>query len=386
MLRGKAAPKPEPKAPAVAPESPVAAPEPAPATVTPPARVEAPAAEQAPQPEVARAEQQQIPVPQSWEEAKPIVDRIVSAANKLSPERQSELAAKFPDAMEVVQGAETHTEKYYQLPELLAAAEEPPAAAPLTAPPEGAAIPPPNEQSVAPPAEPPAHPPPEPPSVHASDDPFLSRIANRFTQERAKSGELGEIAPGQGYGTRDLVQRGLRMPPEEVAQHVSDVMQGTGADPVAQAAAIRAEEARLSDRSNELSRAAEANPRDIEAAKAADDAFRALTDFHNGPIAKLKTRFHATGMALQGELPVDLSTFNGLREQWLKDNGKPPPASVEPALRRTAGNVSRVVGEERTAMQRLGQEIDRTTRGRKFPTPEEVRDAIIERMKNAPCR
>jgi hypothetical protein len=218
------------------------------------------------------------------------------------------------------------------------------------------------------------------------DDPFISRIANRFTEERAKQGELGEIAPGQGYATTDLVQRGLRMAPEEINQHVSDVMNGGGNDPVAQAAAIRAEEARLSERSAQLSRVAEANPTNLAARQAANSAFQDVTDFHNGPIAKLKERFHATGMALQGEIPVDLSTINGLREKWLKDNGKAPPPTMEPTFRRTAANVRRVTAEENATVGRLGQEIEKATRGRKMRSVEEVRNAIVERMKNLPCR
>lgn len=219
-----------------------------------------------------------------------------------------------------------------------------------------------------------------------SDDPFVSRIANRFTQERATQGEIGEIAPGQGYATSDLVSRGLKMAPEEIAQHVSDVMRDSGNDPVLQAAAIRAEEARLSDRSTELSRIAESDLTNLGARQAANSAFQDLTDFHNGPVAKLKQRFHATGMALQGEIPVDLSTINGLREAWLKENGSAPPSKMDQTFRRTAENVRRSTGDERAVMDILGREIDRASSKRKLPTAEEVRNRIMERMKEQPCR
>lgn len=228
---------------------------------------------------------------------------------------------------------------------------------------------------------------PIPPPERVSDDPFVSRIANRFTEERAKTGQIGEIAPGQGYATSDLVKRGLKMAPEEINQHVSDIMNDAGGDPIKQAAAIRAEEARLSDRSTELSRVAEANPRDLMARQAANSAFQDLTDFHNGPVAKLKTRFHATGMALQGEIPVDLSTVNGLREKWLKDNNQPPPASMESTFSRTAENVRRATAEEKLATDKLGKEIEKATKGRKLPTADEVRSRIAQRMKDdLPCR
>lgn len=217
-----------------------------------------------------------------------------------------------------------------------------------------------------------------------SDEPHVSSIANKFVQERAAMGQVGEIMPGQGYSVTDLAQRGLRMSPEEVNQHVSDMMQG-GGDPVLQAAAVRGEEARLSQRSNQLSRIAENNPVDMNAKLAADNAFKDLTDFHNGPVAQLKQNWANQGRAMQGEIPVDLGTFNGLREQWLRDTGKPPPVRVEAELRRTAKNVSDSVAAENGARSRLAQEIENTTSRRKLPTADEVRSNIRERMNLGPC-
>ncbi len=240
-----------------------------------------------------------------------------------------------------------------------------------------------EEASAAPPAEPPTSPVVE--SASISDDQHVSTIANRFTEERTKSGELGEIAPGQGYSTRELADAGLKMSPEEINQHVSDLMNGTG-DPIEQGKAVRAEEARLSQRSNELSRAAAADPTNTEARLAADNAFKDVTDFHNGPVAKLKTIFHATGVGLQGELPVDLSTFNGLREKFLRDTGKPPTPEQEPQLEKMAEKVTNAVKEDNGAKQNLGQAIDKATARRKLPTYDEVRQNIADRMKIEPCR
>ncbi len=232
----------------------------------------------------------------------------------------------------------------------------------------------------APPIEPPI-----PVTQPISDEPHVSTIANRFTQERTASGELGEIAPGQGYSTRELADAGLKMSPEEVNQHVSDLMKNTG-NPIEQGKAVRAEEARLSQRSNELSRISADDPMNVEKQLAADNAFKDVTDFHNGPVAKLKTVFHATGMGLQGELPVDLSTFNGLREAFLRDTGKLPSPEVEPQLRAMAEKVTKSVAEDNGAKQNLGNEIDKAVGSRKLPTYDEVRSNILERMKEQPCR
>lgn len=229
----------------------------------------------------------------------------------------------------------------------------------------------------------------EQPAARPAPTETTSRFANRFVEERQKAGEIGEIAPGQGYATGDLVNRGLTMSPEEINQHVSDVMQNAGGDPKLQAAAIRAEEARLSQRSQDLSRVAQANPQDINARVAADNAFKDVTDFHNGPVAKLKNDWHAQGMAMQGELPVDLSTVNGLREAWLKDNGKAPPPSMEGTFRRVAKHVQDTRVAEQNGSAKLGEAIERATKGKKLPTAEDVAAKISKRMNGEevlPCR
>jgi hypothetical protein len=216
-----------------------------------------------------------------------------------------------------------------------------------------------------------------------SEEPHVSAIANRFTAERAATGELGEIQPGESVNTMDLVHHGLKMSPEQVNASVSRVMQG-GDVPINDVAALRGEEARLSQRSGDLSRAARANP-SPEAQLAADNAFKDLTDFHNGPVAQAKRNWHHQGKLMQGEIPVDLSTLNGMREAWLKDTGKPPPANVEPKLQRVADKLAKAIDEERAAARNGGEAIEKATQGRKMPTPEEVRNSIAERMGVEPC-
>jgi hypothetical protein len=222
------------------------------------------------------------------------------------------------------------------------------------------------------------------PVTAGESEPWVSAIANRYTAERAARGTLGQVAPGEGVSTEGLLARGLKMGPEQINQHVSDLMSGKG-DPVTQAAAVRAQEAQLSQRSNAASRAFEANP-SAETRTAMNDAFNDLTDFHNGPVAKIKTIFHGTGMGLQGEVPVDLSTFNGLREAFLRDVGKAPPAEMEPALRKTAKAVSDAKAADQEAMRNLGAAIDGMTVGKKLLSADALRNKIMGTLKDRPCR
>lgn len=218
-------------------------------------------------------------------------------------------------------------------------------------------------------------------------EPWLSTMANRFTEERSAKGEIGEIAPGKGYATTDLIRIGEKMKPEEVTQHISDLMRNETGNPKLQAGAVRVEEARLSELSQRMSLIAEDHPSDRQAAINAENAFKDLTDFHNGPVRKLKNDWHAQGMTMQGEHPVDLGTFNGLREAWLKDNKEnPPPAQVLATMKSTAKRVRKAVDTERAAMKDLGDAIEKAPRTKKGPTADEVRARIMERFKDDPCR
>jgi hypothetical protein len=245
-------------------------------------------------------------------------------------------------------------------------------------------------QALTPPATPPhAEKPPnalptEPAPLEQGTDKYVSSIANRFVQQKVEAGDIGEIAAGQGYATKDLIAAGLKMSPEEVTQHMSDLMNGVG-DPKAQAAAIRAEEARLSQISAQASKIAEANPGDAQARIQEKNAFDDLTDFHNGPVAKLKSNWHASGMAMQGEHEIDLTTYNGQRENWLRANeGKPPPDALEPAFRENAARAKKVTDFEKFAAKAFSDEVNKPLK-MKVPSADEVRNNIMERMGIGPC-
>ena len=148
---------------------------------------------------------------------------------------------------------------------------------------------------------------PDPKAV--SDQPHVASIANVYRDERIAAGELGEVHVAGGVDAAVLRQRGLQMPPERVDEAVSRVLHGGDVD-LHDAAAIIGEEARLSHRSAEASRANRLNPSNA-ARIAENNAFKDLTDFHNGPVAIVKRNFHVKGELLQGEHVIDVSTLNG---------------------------------------------------------------------------
>lgn len=223
------------------------------------------------------------------------------------------------------------------------------------------------------------------PPAQGEGQPWISAIANRFTAERMARGDLGEVIPGEGYSKEELRMVGLKMGPEEIAQHVSDLMHNTG-DPKLQAAAVTAQEAHLSQRSHAASRALEADPKNRKLRQAANDALDEWTDFHNYPVAKLKSNWHAQGMTLQGAVPVDLTTFNGLREAFFRRNGELPSKNYEPALEKIAQEISKRASEDDLARKNGSQEIKQQTERQKLPTNAEVREAIMKKLGIGPCR
>jgi hypothetical protein len=98
-----------------------------------------------------------------------------------------------------------------------------------------------------------------------------------------------------------------------------------GGDPKLQAAAVRAEEALLSHRSHNASLVSEADPANQQKRLEAENAFKDLSDFHNLPGSETENNWHAQGMTLQGEIPADLSTYNGLREEPCAMLARCPP-------------------------------------------------------------
>jgi hypothetical protein len=226
---------------------------------------------------------------------------------------------------------------------------------------------------------------PEPPVPEATGtDKWVSGIANKFVEPRVEAGQIGEIAPGQGFSTKDLIKTGENMHPETVAQHVSDIMNGKTGSPE-QAAAIRFKEAQLSERAAQASKIAAANPGNAEMQVQEAQAIQDVTDFHNGPVAKLKTSFHAQGMAMQREHPIDLTTYNGQLENWLRNSdGKSAPDNVKPILKQSAAKAKRVVDAATVAEKAFADEVGKPTK-LKLPSDEELIQHVMETMGIGPC-
>jgi hypothetical protein len=224
------------------------------------------------------------------------------------------------------------------------------------------------------------------PATMGESEPIVSAIANRYTAERMARGELGQIDPSQGTSTEALVMQGLTMSPAQRETLIDNFTKGKGGDLDQQGAAIRAKEAYLSEAARAASRTAQDNPENQQLATAAKTAFDEVTAFHNGPLKKFKQVWSDSGRALQQELPIDYTTFNGMKEAYLKANGQSPPEVAEPALQKMADRASGAVNAEKVAMNKFGQAIDGEVKRRgKLPADDQVRARLAEIMKDFPC-
>ena len=243
----------------------------------------------------------------------------------------------------------------------------------------------------------PGPPPPRPGNI-SGEDPYVSReaqkttlngVANVYQQARTAAGELLPVDPNVGVTTEELLARGARMSPDEINRHVNDLMQGKVSSPRDMAAAVRAKERELTQRSRQLGIQSEENPSNVQLKQEADTALKILNDFHSlgGPIQKMKEIFNHIGVGLQGDLQYDLSSANGLKEKFSKERGgKLPPPSADPMINDTAQRVRKAHSVEYTAKSKLSTEVDRWTRGKMTDEKiEEMRQAALRKMNMVAC-
>jgi hypothetical protein len=229
----------------------------------------------------------------------------------------------------------------------------------------------------------------DPHIVRESNKTTVNGVANRYVAERVAGGELPRTDPNIGVTTEELLARGAKMGPEEINKHVSDLMDGKVNNPRDMAAAVRAKERELTQRSRQLGILSEENPSDASAKLDADNALAKLHDFHSegGPIKKMKELFNHLGVGLQGDLQYDLSSENGLKEKFFQESkGKKAPPQADPVIKETAARVRRAYSEDYKAKKRVSAEVDKWL-GKKMNDQqiEETRQAALKKMNQVPC-
>jgi hypothetical protein len=175
------------------------------------------------------------------------------------------------------------------------------------------------------------------------------------------------------------------MSPKQRETLINNMMAGKGGNLDLQMSALRAKELYLSEASKAASRDAMDDPTNAAKQQAAQDALAAITDFHNGPLKEGKRIWSDSGRALQQEIPVDYTTLNGLKEAYLKFQGKSASDTLDPVLSGMAKKAQEAANNERVSAKGWADEIGKYIAGSKLSTDDQVRAELAAIMKNLPC-
>lgn len=213
-------------------------------------------------------------------------------------------------------------------------------------------------------------------------------VANRILTEEAKAGKIDEIAAGEGMTWKEMVDLGREKlnqgaDPLEIARRFQRNKRISPTD----FAVLRAERERLAIESNKAAQAVRDNPNNAAAKQALTDARKAETSWIRDVVQPAKTSTSDIFRGMQGEAPIDATTFEGLRRAVVDIKGKEPNVVEASNLERRVSKVKKAQEVEARATEQLGKEIDRQLPKTRVPTLDELRSEM-ERMTQelAPCK
>lgn len=215
----------------------------------------------------------------------------------------------------------------------------------------------------------------------AAADQSTTGIAQRVNEARTEAGRTGEILPGEGVSAEEMVNRGRELlkggaDPEAIIAGVSEGKAVTG-DEMAVLRARREELSRVSDQAADALRK---NPDDPALKQAADDAFKAETDFAQR-IKPAATEWHKVGEAMQGETEVQTGTFTGLRRAFMERTGRDVDPKEAATLEKTADRVQKANAEVDKATADFSEVVKKETETTLPKSAEELRAHFADKFK-----
>jgi len=239
------------------------------------------------------------------------------------------------------------------------------------------------------PPPPPVRPVPEVPTPPAGPegvgDPRTTGVANRVLSAEAIAGKIGAIEPGEGLSWQEMVDLGRAsgINPQEVAQRFKQ----TGRLSYEEFAALRAERERMAIQSNELADRANAEPWNKDVQQALVNARKLETDFIRNVVQPAKTATSNIFRGMQGEAPIDATTFEGLRRAIVDATGKEPTQHQATVIRNRAAGARKIADSEARALKNTSRAIEQEFPKTKTPTLEQLK-AEMERMAKElmPCK
>jgi hypothetical protein len=188
----------------------------------------------------------------------------------------------------------------------------------------------------------------------------ITGVANRILKEESDAGKIEEIQPGEGLSWEEMVDRGRSLLNEGAdPQMIARRFQRNGRISADDFAVVRAERERLAVETTKAEQVTRANPNDTVARDSYNAARATETDWVRNVVQPAKTATSDIFRGMQGEAPVDVSTFAGLRKAVLDMKGRDlKPNELRP-LQERATNVQRAVEAEAQGVKKLGDAIEK---------------------------
>lgn len=226
------------------------------------------------------------------------------------------------------------------------------------------------------------------PAGGAIQEPQLSTgIANRVLAAESKAGAIGPIESGEGMSWQEMVDLGREQlnkgaNPLEIASR----LKRTGRISPTDFAVIRAERERLAVESNKAADIAQADPNNPAARQALVNARAAETSWIREVVQPAKTATSDIFRGMQGEAPIDASTFEGLRRRLVDVTGKEPTPYQSAVMRNRVNKVRTAQGAEKAALGKLSQHVEKEFPNIKTPSLDELRAEMQKMAKElTPC-
>lgn len=212
-------------------------------------------------------------------------------------------------------------------------------------------------------------------------------VSNEAFAKMAEKGQIDEVSTGEGMSTQELIDKGKNdiakgVDPYEIARRA----QRTGRLSDTEFAVLRAHAEDLHARA--LSAEVDMNfDKTPETTQKYESAFKDLNDWNQNVVQPAKTRTSNIFRAMQGERPIDASSYTGLREAMIKTRGRDVKPSEQFPLRTKAKAVQDANARSAKAIEDLNTEITKSSKPTaKIASMDEFKEVVAKKLKEvAPC-
>lgn len=213
-------------------------------------------------------------------------------------------------------------------------------------------------------------------------------VANRVLKAEAEAGKIEPVEPGEGMSWQEMVDLGReKLNAGADPQMIARRFQRNGRISAEDFAVVRAERERLAGETMAAENAVRQNPNDVNARNNYNAVRQTETEWVRNVVQPAKTATSDIFRGMQGEAPIDPTTFAGLRRAVLDIHGRDVAPNEVQTLSAISERTRRAVAESSESLQRAATAVENTL-GRKVKprSIEELREHLANRIRElTPC-